>query len=146
MEDSGITHDGLLNDIKSRIFPSFVPHSNLLEKLLEKVEEINIREVSGVDNSRDVPIWQLVVVSIDSTLELAAKNSWNICRYNGFSYIYNGSWWYHLNDDEFMQFLGKVSHKLGVQLLRSRHFDFRKKLLSQFFAVADLPAPVGRTS
>ncbi|MBC8319891.1 MAG: DNA primase [Bacteroidetes bacterium] len=146
MEDSGITKEGVVSDIKKRILPSFVPHSGLLDKLLEKVEEIDIREISGVDHTGDVPIWQLVVISIDATMDLATKNSWNICRHNGFSYIYNGAYWYHLNDDEFMQFLGKVSHKLGVQLLRSRHFDFRKKLLSQFFAVADLPAPAGRTN
>lgn len=136
-----ITAQGITNDAMSRIEESYHPHGEILKLMLEKVNRINFNSIAGIPDDQEVPIWKLIVIAVDEILKLAKLNNWGMCINKEFIYLYNGAYWYNLNSDELMSFLGEVSNKLGIPVLRSRHFEFRKKLLSQFKSIANMPTP-----
>jgi len=139
--NSKITSKDIINDAMSRLHLTYHPHREILDRLLDKVQIINIHEKADMAPDAEVPIWKVVVISVDEVLSLAKAQQWGICKNKGFIYLYNGAYWYNLDEDQLMQFLGDVANKLGVPKLRSRHFEFRKKLLSQFHGVSNMPAP-----
>ena len=141
IDNTGITKTGIDQEVKSLIKDLYAPHDKILDLLLEKVEEIDFHELAGVAQGEEVPIWKLIVIAVDEILRLAQFYHWGICKQRDFIYLYNGAYWFNLDSDRFMAFLGEVSHKLGIPELRSRHYEFRKKLLSQFHAVANMPPP-----
>lgn len=85
---------------------------------------------------------QKLILSIENVLSIAETNNWGLCKNGGFIYLYNGTYWVKLEKDTLSNFLGKTAEKQGVQKLTARYFDFREKLLKQFFATAYLPTPV----
>lgn len=140
-ENNGITAHGIISDAMGRIRPTFHPHGEILQMLLEKVERIDFHQKAGMLSDVEVPIWKIVVICIDEVLRLAKAHNWGICKNKEFIYLFNGAYWYGLDEDQLMIFLGDVSHKLGVPKLRSRHYDFRKKLQQQFNGVSNMYAP-----
>lgn len=141
-----ITPRGIMDDAKERLEAKCHPHNDILNMLMDKVENINFHQKAGVGPEAEVPIWKLAVITVDEVLNLAKAHQWGICKNKGFIYLYNGAYWFNLDEEKLMNFLGEVAHKLGVPLLRSRHFDFRKKLLSQFHGVSNMPAPQAKTN
>ncbi len=141
-----ITPRGIIEDAKDRIEPTHHPHQNILSMLLDKVQRIDFHHIADITPEAEVPIWKTVVISVDQILKLAKTYQWGICKNKGFIYLYNGAYWYNLEEEQLMHFLGDVANKLGVSLLRSRHFDFRKKLLLQFNGVSNMPAPEAKTN
>lgn len=140
-EPNKITAQGIIDHALELIKDVYAPHDKILNLLAEKVEEIDFHELAGASQGDEVPIWKLIVIAVDEILRLAQYYHWGICKNKDFIYLYNGAYWFNLDSDRFMNFLGEVSHKLGIPELRSRHYEFRKKLLSQFHAVANMPPP-----
>ena len=136
-----ITAQGIIDHALELIKDAYAPHDKILNLLAEKVEEIDFHELAGAAAGEEVPIWKLNVIAVDEILRLAKYYHWGICKNRDFIYLYNGAYWFNLDSDRFMTFLGEVSHKLGIPELRSRHYEFRKKLLAQFHAVANMPPP-----
>ena len=141
-----ITARGIIDDAIEHLEPNCHPHNDILNMLMEKVKPVDFHESAGVGQEAEVPIWKLAVITVDEILNLAKAHQWGICKNKGFIYLYNGAYWFNLDEEQLMNFLGEMAHKLGVPLLRSRHFDFRKKLLSQFHGVSNMPAPVVKVS
>lgn len=136
-----ITAQAIINHARELIKDAYAPHDKILSLLAEKVKEIDFHGLAGVAENEEVPIWKLNVIAVDEILRLAEYYHWGICKNKDFIYLYNGAYWFNLDSDRFMTFLGEVSHKLGIPELRSRHYEFRKKLLAQFHAVANIPPP-----
>ncbi len=139
---SKITFRGIMEDAKAQLKKSRASHNEILELLAGKVNKINFHSLASVPQDEEVPIWKLNVITVDEILRLAKQFNWGLCKHKEFFYIYNGAYWFNLDSEQLMTFLGEVSHKLGVPALRSRYYEFRKKLFSQFQAVANMPAPV----
>ncbi len=137
-----ITAQGIIDHALSLIKDIYAPHHRILTLLADKVEKINFHSLASVPPEEEVPIWKLNVIAVDEILRLAKYHRWGICKSREFIYLYNGAYWFHLDSEQFMTFLGEVSYKLGIPELRSRHYEFRKKLLSQFQAVANMPPPL----
>ena len=137
-----ITAQGIINHALSLIKDIYAPHNQILALLAGKVEKINFHSLASVPAEEEVPIWKLNVIAVDEILRLAKYHRWGICKNREFIYLYNGAYWFHLDSEQFMTFLGEVSYKLGIPELRSRHYEFRKKLFSQFQAVANMPPPL----
>ena len=136
-----LTPQSVINDAQSRLWPTVHPHSEILTRLLDLVNPVNFHQIADADPGSEIAIWKLVVITVDEILNIAKVNNWGICKHKEFIYLYNGAYWYSLDADQLLQFFGDVALKLGIPKLRSRHYDFRKKLVSQFFAVANIPAP-----
>lgn len=139
---SKITAQGIMEEAKKINKPSTPPkHKEILSKLLLRVQRINFNEKANIDAGEPVPQWQQIVITIDEVLHLAEIYKWGICKNNEFTYLYNGAYWYYLDSKVLMTFLGDTAKKLSVKKLLSRFFGFRKKLLEQFNAIANMPAP-----
>lgn len=83
-----------------------------------------------------------LILSIENILNIATVNNWGLCKNGGFIYLYNGTFWVKLDKDTLSNFLGKAAEKQGIHKLTARYFDFRDKLLKQFFDAAFLSTPV----
>lgn len=73
--------------------------------------------------------------------EEAIKNNWGICYSDGFIYLYNGSYWSVLSDDDLDFFLSEASVAIGIPVAHARHFAFSRELLMQFKKHFYKPAP-----
>jgi len=143
--NNGITAEGIIADAGARLKNAYAPHNEILDLLSGKVKKINFNTLAGVPQDEEVPIWKLNVIAVDEILRLAKHFHWGLCKHKEFFYLYNGAYWFNLDSEQLMTFLGEVSHKLGVPALRSRYYEFRKKLFAQFQAVANMPAPVSHS-
>lgn len=114
--------DGSLN-------PEKTSEREQLNKLQERINRMKVKEKD------------LSTLSIENVLSIAETNNWGLCKNGGFIYLYNGTHWVKLDKDTLTNFLGKTAEKQGIQKLTARYFDFRDKLLKQFFATAFLPTP-----
>ena len=114
--------------------------------MLEIVAPVDLHSKADVDPGNEIAIWKLVVISVDEILNIAKVNNWGICKHKEFIYLFNGAYWYNLDEDQLMNFFGDVANILGIAKLRSRHYEFRKKLVSQFHAVANMPAPTNSSA
>lgn len=106
------------------------------ETELQKLQAITKKIEKRKANER-----QKLILSVENVLTIAESNNWGLCKNGGFIYLYNGTYWVKLDKDTLTNFLGKVAEKQGIQKLTARYFDFRDKLLKQFFATAYLPTP-----
>ena len=140
-----ITAEGIIADAGARLKNAYAPHNEILDLLSGKVKKIDFHTLASVPQDEEVPIWKLNVIAVDEILRLAKQFHWGLCKNKEFFYLYNGAYWFNLDSEQLMTFLGEVSHKLGVPALRSRYYEFRKKLLSQFQAVANMPAPISHS-
>ena len=100
-----------------------------LQAITKKIEKLKANER------------QKLILSIENVLSIAESNNWGLCKNGGFIYLYNSTYWVKLEKDTLSNFLGKTAEKQGIQKLTARYFDFREKLLKQFFATAYLPTP-----
>ena len=110
--------------------PDNVTEIQKLQAITKKIEKLKANER------------QKLTLSIENVLSIAESNNWGLCKNGGFIYLYNGTHWVKLDKDTLANFLGKAAEKQGVQRLTARYFDFRDKLLKQYFATAFLPTPV----
>ena len=83
----------------------------------------------------------LLILTIENVKKQAELNEWGICKSAGFVYLFNGAYWVKVEEETLQSFLGMAAEKMGVAKFSARFFDFRAKLLKQFFAVSYLPTP-----
>jgi putative DNA primase/helicase len=107
---------------------------NILNSLLEHVHARSPKEVANVEDDVQLSERDLVVVTVEHVLDVAIKNQWALARYQDSYYLYTGSHWQKVTDDELRSFLGKAAESIKVNRFLSRHFLFKENLLKQFFA------------
>jgi putative DNA primase/helicase len=119
-----------------------IPHTAILKRLLEQLEQADFRELAGLKDETDkLQKKHLLVLGIEQILEAAQRKDWGLCRHLSFVYLYNSAYWRLFDCDEIKTFLGEAAEKLGIGKFDSRLFRFRDDLLKQFFSVAYLPKP-----
>jgi putative DNA primase/helicase len=127
-----------------------------LEQLRKQARELQAKVTPEGENEADIQKLQAItkkiekkkanerqklIISVENILTIAESNNWGLCKNGGFIYLYNGTHWVKLDKDTLTNFLGETAEKQGIQKLTARYFDFRDKLLKQFFASAFLPIP-----
>ncbi len=119
-----------------------IPHRDVLQMLIQKVENVNFRELAGLQGKREtLKKKHFQVIAIENILHLAQRNCWGLCKKHDFIYLYNGAFWSLLSVDELRDFLGKAAEEMGVDKFDCRHYVFRDQLYKQFLSVAHLPEP-----
>lgn len=93
------------------------------------------------DGSNAIAEKALIVMAIENLLQIAEQNNWGLCKNMDFIYIFNSSFWSYIDKEEFQQFLAQAAERMGIGILRARHFMFREKLMKQFISSANLPTP-----
>lgn len=119
---------------------------NILESLLNHVDAASPREVAGIDDDRQLSEKDLVVVTVEHVLAVAKKNKWPMARYQDSYYLYTGSHWKIISDDELSSFLGKAAERIKVDKFLARHYQFKDSLLKQFYASAYFTPPISDTN
>ena len=104
-----------------------------LFSLLKHVHANSPHEAAGLTEDVPLPPPYLVVVTVEFTLKKARENNWPLVRYLDGYYIYCGTHWKKLTDDDLKDFLGKCAEQIKVDRLMCRHFKFKDALLKQFF-------------
>lgn len=117
-------------------------------KLREQYEEANDEEKSKIAEKLSKYKLQqknYIVIAIEKILQLAETLKLDFCLHNNIVYTYNGVYWQSLEDNELERFLGDCAKLLGVPKYDASYFDFRTKMVKQFFSVAYLPKPETKT-
>lgn len=126
--------------------PPAVSHEQVLAGLLEQVQPVDFRELAGLDDEKDkLQTAHYVVLVIEQVLSLAQRNSWGLCRRQGFLYAYNGAYWKQLDEPTLRTFLRQIAERQGVPPMKARYHGFSEQLYKQFLEVASLPAPTAKT-
>lgn len=102
---------------------------------------MNFREISKIEEGKNLTHAHFQIITIDTIIDLAASHKWGLCRNQQFIYIYNGAYWFYLDQDILQAFLGKAAQKMGVDEFKARSYMFREQLYKQFLALAHLPKP-----
>jgi len=123
-----------------------ISHNILLNQLLEKVKEVDFRELAGLNGEssgqgESLKKKHFLVCAVEQVLLLAQQNNWGICRNYDFIYLYNGAYWSLLDTDELKTFLGEAAERMGIDKFDARYYLFRDQLYKQFLATAILPKP-----
>ena len=126
--------------------PAAVPHDEMLAGLLAQVQPVDFRLLAKLDAEQDkLRTQHYVVLAIDELLMLARRNSWGLCRRQGFLHTYNGAYWRQLDEATLRSFLKQVAERMGVPAMSARFYGFGEQLYRQFLDTATLPAPVAKT-
>jgi len=132
-------------DFDLEAFPSLEKLRKEARELQGKTTETDLQQLKTIQGKIDkckTNERHRLILSVENVLNIAEFNNWGLCKNGGFIYLYNGTFWVKLDKDTLSNFLGKAAEKQGVQKLTARYFDFKEKLLKQFFATAYLPTPV----
>lgn len=112
-----------------------------LKELLRKIRKIDYRVKAELESEEELTQKHYLVITIRELLKFADKNDWGLAMNNENLYIYNGSYWQHVDDDLLKKFLGVAARKMGVKRIETEFYQFRDKLMKQFVTTAFLPIP-----
>lgn len=115
--------------------------SDVLQKLLLHVESKSPREAGNLKDDEATTEKVLVVVTVEHVLSIAAKNNWAMARYQDSYYLFTGSYWQKLSQDELKNFLGKAAERINVDRFQARHYIFKDNLVKQFYSAAFFKPP-----
>jgi putative DNA primase/helicase len=116
-------------------------HEELFKSLLKQIEKIDFKKLAGKNDNDRIAQKYYLVNCIEAIIEVALKNNWGLCQNNNKIYVFNGSYWSFVTDDECQTFLGQAAEKLGVETVDARLYKFRQELLKQFISAANLKKP-----
>ncbi|KAF0202242.1 MAG: hypothetical protein FD170_1968 [Bacteroidetes bacterium] len=141
-----------INPFSKREKEAPATESTILGQLIELVQPLDfhllafpeLSKLSKEDREKQdkkVKERHLLILSVENIQQLAILYNWGLCKNGGFIYLYNGCYWVKLDKETLQNFLGKVAEKQGIQKFSARHYEFREKLLKQFFATGFLKTP-----
>lgn len=116
------------------------------EKLLIEYESKDLSKEEKEDLRGKMGRYKLLekhyyIATIQEINDLAIENNWAIVEHNECIYLYNGSFWGRIEDQNFKLFLGQVAAKLGVPKIINNHYAFRDHLMKQFKAIQIFATP-----
>jgi len=121
--------------------------ANILKTLLQQIEPISFVELQYPnlpdDERKDIKVnrSEIRVLLLNEILKIAQKNDWALCKNGNFCYLYNGSYWETLNEDDVKHFLSDCAEKMGVKQTTAEDYKFVKELYEQFLFSANLQPP-----
>lgn len=135
------TQEVAIYQIKDQLTYKLLLHTEILEKLLNKIIPVDFRKVAQLTDDEKLRNNHFQIIAIEEILTLAKNNDWGICRNHDFIYLYNGAYWHLIEEEILKTFLGKSAEKMGVDPFKAKHFNFRDQLFNQFIALGNLPKP-----
>lgn len=98
-------------------------------KIAEKISKFKIQQK------------HYIVIAINEILKIAESLKLDLCTYNNSVYTYNQTHWVKTEEQDLKKFLGECAKIMKVPFFDASYFDFRDKLMKQFFSEAYLPKP-----
>lgn len=163
LNNSVTLRDGVVKLVKKNLA---TPHSEILNKLIEKFEIIDFKALAfpsvkdlrkqletldpGCTQAKVIRerlrkiklnVNHYLVLSIENAQLVSERNRWGLCKNHDFIYLYNGTFWADIDKEMFQKFLGEAAEKMGVTKFSARFYLFREQLFKQFIGTAYLPLP-----
>lgn len=113
----------------------------ILDELLKNITAKSPKDAAGLDDDFKIKEKDLVVIVVDYVLNVAKKNNWPMARYQNKCFVFTGTFWKQITDDELKWFLFKSAQKINVEKLTADHFIFRNNLLNQFYGAGFFNLP-----
>lgn len=120
--------------------------AQILKVLLTHITAQSPHEAANISEDKSLSEKDLVVITVDYVLKISQQNKWEMARYQNSYYVYTGSHWKKLTEDELKDFLGKAAEKINIDKFLSRHFTFRNNLHSQFYDAGLFTPPISDTN
>jgi putative DNA primase/helicase len=119
-----------------------VSHGEVLTWIKKQIVPIDFRGICGLPADQKLKHRHYQIIVVEQVLALARSNRWGLCRRHDFIYLYNGSFWRLVEEEELQAFLGEAAELMGVDAYdAARHVLFREQLVKQFLSAAFLPKP-----
>ncbi len=106
--------------------------AQILKSLLTHITAQSPHEAANISEDKSLSEKDLVVITVDYVLKISQQNKWEMARYQNSYYVYTGTHWQKLTEDELKDFLGKAAEKINIDKFLAKHFTFRNNLHSQF--------------
>jgi len=160
--EKSLSHDEILTrlkgqcnkiDFQERVYPDVVQIKKEIRELNDKlkVQQSDVHVIDSLKGQIDLLEKTLedfklknshyLIITIEEILSIAKGNNWDICKNNGFVYLYNGAYWKAIDKEGLQKFFGETAELLSVPKFEARLYVFRENLLKQFHATAHLPRP-----
>jgi putative DNA primase/helicase len=114
-------------------------HENVLNKLLSEIKPIDFYEKADLLPGERLSKQNVVVIAIDSILDIAKKNNWGLTVIGEQVNIYNGAFWKTLDKNEIRHFLRQAVTQLGYDKLKGKYHQFVEDLMKQFLVSSFVP-------
>lgn len=120
---------------------AFLPleHENVLNKLLAEIKPIDFYEKADLLPGERLSKQNVVVIAIDSILDIAKQNKWGLTVIGEQVNIYNGAFWKTLDKNEIRHFLRQAVTQLGYDKLKGKYHQFVEDLMKQFLVSSFVP-------
>ena len=110
----------------------------ILNKILENISEVKFKDLAELKENEKLFDKHYLIHTVEQVIKVSKANGYSIAMYQGGIYVYNGSCWNLLEDDELTMFLGSAALKMGVDKNDSKYHKFRESLLKQFYCLGKL--------
>lgn len=108
----------------------------ILDEILNKIEPVNFENIIHEENVKErLKQKHIIVIVVEKTIMASQSDESNITFKDGHTYVYNGTYWETIDQNQIEIFLGQAAQKMGVDKINSSHFDFKEKLFKQFCSV-----------
>lgn len=117
-------------------------HEDVLNNLLVEIKPIDFYEKANLLPGERISKQNIVVIAIDSILDIAKQNNWGLTVIGEQVNIYNGTHWKTLDKNEIRHFLSQAVMKLGYDKLKGKYHQFVEDLMKQFLVSSFVPKKV----
>jgi putative DNA primase/helicase len=111
---------------------------------ITRIESVSLLELSeryfslpvldGEGKPRKQPQSEVIVLVIEHFKRWLNEIRLGARVLNGLPHLYGGTYWKPIDDQDCAGLLGELAERLGYQVVESRIFSFREKLLKQFYS------------
>ncbi|WP_147277012.1 DNA primase family protein [Runella aurantiaca] len=120
----------------------FAENFQIFERIINLISKVNFRKLAGKDfvddEAKKIGQKHHLIICVEHLIKIANGAGYDISKYQGSIYVYNGSFWQLSNDEDLKDLLGKVAEKMGIDRYNARFYDFKEKLFKQFISSARL--------
>lgn len=114
------------------------PFSPGLQAILDTLQPLNFRELSGAKADEKVRPREMLVIAVRELLKIVESAGAGLTAHNGQPYAYNGRYWQETSREEMQGFLAAAAGRLGIDEITAQYFETQDKLYKQFIATARL--------
>jgi putative DNA primase/helicase len=120
--------------------------AQILKSLLTHITAQSPHEAANISEDKSLSEKDLVVITVDYVLKISQKNKWEMASWQNSYFVYTGTHWKKLTEDELKDFLGKAAEKINIDKFLARHYTFRNNLHSQFHDAGLFTPPISDTN
>ena len=119
----------------------FSENPKIFDRILGLIHKVKFRELAGKefeDPDKKIGQKHYLILCVENLIKIAKGAGYDICKYQGNIYVFNGCFWQLSDDEDLKDLLGKAAEKMGIDKYNARFYDFKEKLFKQFLSSGKL--------